>query len=256
MRLHVLGSYGGEAPGCRQTSLLIDGSLLLDAGSVTAALSLGALTAIDHVLITHAHLDHCAALAFMADSLFGVRIRPIEVWSIPPVIRQLRTHVFNGTIWPDFTRLPSPQHPILSFHEIQEGQQQRVGKHEVLAVRVHHTVDAAGYLVSDGKASVLFGGDTGPTTELWEVANGAAGLQAILVEASYPNKLEDLANASGHLTPHLLGSELKKLKVNAPIYAQHIKPQYAEEVLLELTTLADPPVTPLEQAKKYVFVAP
>jgi cAMP phosphodiesterase len=137
----------------------------------------------------------------MADSLLRVRTRPIEVWSIRPVILQLRAHVFNGTIWPDFTRLPSPRNPILSFHEIREGQQQRIGKHEVLAVRVHHTVEAAGYLVSDGKASIIFGSDTGPTAELWEVANRAAGLQAIIVEASYPNRLEDLAGVSGHLTP-------------------------------------------------------
>jgi len=87
MRLHALGCYGGEAPGCHHTSLLVNGHLLLDAGSVTAVL-------------------------------------PLDAWSTTPVIRQLKRHVFNGSIWPDFTKIPSGR-PILSFHEIRKGQPTR-----------------------------------------------------------------------------------------------------------------------------------
>ena len=256
MRLHALGCYGGEAPGCHQTSLLVDGRLLLDAGSVTATLPLDSQAAIDHVLISHAHLNHVAALAFLADNLFASRRRPIEVWSIPPVIRQLKAHLFNGIIWPDFTALPSPRNPILSLHEIREGQPQRIGGYEVVSVRVHHTVEAAGYLVSDGESSILFQGDSGPTDEFWKVANAAARLQAIIVETSFPNRLQDLANVSGHLTPQTLHADLTKLKVNALIYAQHIKPQVISEVVRELAELSYPPVTPLEQGKAYTFSTP
>ncbi len=255
MRLNALGCYGGEAPGCHQTSLLLDGQLLLDAGGVTAALPLDSQAAIDQVLISHSHLDHVAALAFIADNLFSVRTRPIEVWSIPPVIRQLKRYLFNGVLWPDFTRIPSPKNPILSFHQIREGQLQQIGKYEVLAFRVHHTVEATGYLVSDGESSILFGGDTGPTTELWRVANEAMSLRAIIVEASYPNRLQDLADVSGHLTPLTLRAELTKLKVDVPIYAHHIKPQFISEILRELAEQSNPPVAPLEQGKEYVFLS-
>ena len=55
MRLHVLGCYGGEAPGCHQTSLLVDGHLLLNAGSVTAVLPLDAQARVDCGGID----DHC-----------------------------------------------------------------------------------------------------------------------------------------------------------------------------------------------------
>ena len=256
MRLQALGCYGGEAPGCHQTSLLVDGRLLLDAGSVTATLPLDAQAAIDQVLISHAHLNHVAALAFLADNLFAVRTRPIEVWSIPPVIRQLKTHLFNGIIWPDFTRIPSPRNPILSLHEIREGRPQKIGGFKVVSVRVHHTVETAGYLVSDGESSILFQGDSGPTDELWKVANSAARLQAIIVETSFPNRLQDLANVSGHLTPQTLRSDLAKLRVDAPIYAQHIKPQFLSEVVRELGWLSDPPAAPLEQGKTYTFQIP
>lgn len=253
MKLHALGCYGGEAPGCHQTSLLVDGRLLLDAGSVTAALPIDDQAAIDHVLISHAHLDHVAALAFLADNLSPVRTRPIEVWSIPPVIRQLKTHLFNGILWPDFTVLPSPRHPILSLHEIPEGRQQKVGRYEVVSVRVHHTVETAGYLISDGDSSIIFQGDSGPTDELWKVANRARRLRAIIVETSFPNRLLELADASGHLTPQTLRADLAKLKVDAPIYAQHIKPYFHSEVVRELEDLSDPPVTLLEQGKTYTF---
>ncbi len=256
MRLHALGCYGGEAPGCHQTSLLVDGRLLLDAGSVTATLPLDSQAAIDQVLISHAHLNHVAALAFLADNLFGARTRPIEVWSIPPVIRQLKAHLFNGIIWPDFTKLPSLRNPILSLHEIREGRPQKIGGYEIVSVRVHHTVETAGYLVSDGDSSIIFQGDSGPTDELWKVANAAARLQAIIVETSFPNRLQDLANASGHLTPRTLRADLTKLKVDAPIYAQHIKPQVVSEVVRELAELSYPGVTPLEQEKTYTFKSP
>ena len=252
MRLHVLGCYGGEAPGCHQTSLLVDGHLLLDAGSVTAVLPLDAQARIDHVLITHAHLDHVAALAFIADNVLTMRRKPIEVWSTAAVIRQLKRHVFNGSIWPDFTKIPSGR-PILSFHGIHKGHPTRIGKHQVMAVGVHHAVEATGYLVSDGKSSILFGGDSGPTKDLWKVANTDERLRAIIVEASFPNRLHDLAKASGHFTPRILREELKKLRVDVPVYAHHMKPQFITEIVAELAKLSDPPVTPLEQGKEYAF---
>ena len=252
MRLHVLGCYGGEAPGCHQISLLVDGRLLIDAGSVTAVLSLDAQARVDHVLISHAHLDHVAALAFMADNVLTVRRRPIEVWGPAPVIRPLKKHLFNGSIWPDFTKIPSG-HPILSFHKMRKGQSTKIGKYQVVAVGVHHAVDSTAYLISDGKSSILFAGDSGPTENLWKAANAAKRLRAIIVEASFPNRLHGLAKASGHFTPKTLREELKKLRVDVPVYVQHMKPQFISEIVAELAKLSDPPVTPLEQGKEYIF---
>jgi len=255
MRLTALGCFGGEAPGCHQTSLLVDDRLLLDAGSVSATLSLEAQARIDHVLVSHAHLNHVAALAFLADNLVDLRVTPIEVWGIPPVIQHLRTHLFNGVLWPDFGRIPSPRRPVLSFREIREGQPQRIGDYEILAVLVDHTVEAVGYLVSDAQASILFQGDSGPTREFWHVANAARRLQAVIVEASLPSRCRDLALKGGHLTPRLLADELGKLSVDVPIYAQHIKPRFFQEVVGELAALSSPRVTPLEQGRTYTFLA-
>jgi cAMP phosphodiesterase len=235
--------------------LLVDDRLLLDAGSVTASLSLDAQAAIDYVLISHIHLNHVMGLAYLADNLFTARSRPIEVWSIPPVIDQLKAHLFNGILWPDFSMLPSPQRPTLSFYALPEGRPHRIGRYEVTAVPVHHTVAAVGYVLSDGASSILYQGDSGPTTELWRVANRTPDLNAIVAEVSFPNRLRDHALRSGHLTPELLKAELTQLTVRPSIYAQHMKPQYIADIFSELAALSDPPVLPLEQGKTYSFGA-
>lgn len=256
MRVQVLGCFGGEALGCQLTSLLVDGRLLLDAGSVTATLSLDAQAAIDHILITHAHISHVVGLAYLSDNLFMVRPRAIEVWSIPPVIDQMKAHLFNRILWPDFGDLPSPLRPTLTFHELAEGHPHQIGRYEVTAVGVHHTVDAAGYVISDGTSSLLYQGDSGPTTELWRLANRTTKLDAIIAETSFPNRLRDHAIVTGHLTPEMLKAELAKLTVQTSIYAQHMKPQYFSEIMEELAALSDPPVLPLDQGKTYSLGAP
>lgn len=256
MRVQVLGCYGGEANGCRPTSLLVDGKLLLDAGSVAANLALDAQAMIDHILITHVHLSHIAGLAYLADNLFEVRSSPIEIWSIPPVINQLKANLFNGTLWPDFSILPSPRRPTVVFHALPEGRPHQIGRYEVTAVGVHHTVEAAGYLISDGASSILYQGDSGPTSELWRLANRTATLEAIIVETSFPNRFGEHAVRTGHLTPELLKAELAQLTVQASVYAQHMKPQYIAEIVGELAALSDPPVWPLDQGKTYSFGAP
>src|SRR5574337_276010 len=256
MRVQVLGCYGGEANGCPLTSLLVDDRLLLDAGSVASALTLEAQATIDHILITHVHLSHVAGLAYLADNLFGVRSQPIEVWSSPRVIQQLKANLFNGTLWPDFSILPSPRRPTVVFHALPEGRPHRIGRYEVTTVGVHHTVETVGYVISDGASSILYQGDSGPTSELWRLANRTAGLDAIIVETTCPNRFGEHAIRTGHLTPELLRAELAKLTVQASVYAQHMKPQYISEIVRELAALSDPPVLPLDQGKTYCFGAP
>lgn len=256
MRVQALGCCGGEALGCQPTSLLIDDRLLLDAGSVTANLSLDAQAAIDHVLISHIHLNHVGGLAYLADNLFRTRSHPIEIWSIRPILDQLKAYLFNGTLWPDFTALPSPSHPTVSFHALLEDRPHRIGRYEVTAVSVHHTVETVAYKISDGVSSILYQGDSGPTNEMWRLANRTAKLDAVIVEVSFPNRLRDHAVLTGHLTSELLRSELTKLTVQTSIYVQHMKPQYISEIVSELAALSDPPVLPLDQGKTYSFGTP
>lgn len=236
MKVEVLGSYGARLPGHSTTSFLVDGRLLIDAGTVTWTLSLQQQLAIDDVLLTHAHLDHMVDLAFLADNVFGRRKEPVRVWGPREVLDGLSRHLFNNEVWPDFTALPGDGGASIVFCPLAEGGQNEVAGYRLQWARTNHPVCCAGYLLEGAGASVLFSGDTGQTDLVWCLGRTCRTLKAAFVEASFPNRLRELAVASGHLTPELLTEEL--IKLNRPeldVFVFHMKPQFLEEILTELT---------------------
>lgn len=66
MQISVLGCSGGIGGDSRTTALLLDGDVLLDCGTGVGELALADLLRIDHVFLTHAHLDHVALLPMPA----------------------------------------------------------------------------------------------------------------------------------------------------------------------------------------------
>src|SRR5262245_13338242 len=141
MNLKVLWAYGSEGQGQRPSAFLVDDRVLVDAGSVGGALSTTEQVEIEHALITHAHLDHIAGLAYLTDSLAMLRPdRHVDVVSIAPVIEALRTHAFNDMLWPDFTAIPADTRPVLGFRTVVEEAEARVGDLWVTPMPVDHTV--------------------------------------------------------------------------------------------------------------------
>lgn len=239
MQFRVLGCSGGQIPGQHLSSYLVDGTLLVDAGSTTAVLSLKAQQKIKNILITHAHLDHVMSLATMADNLFGIN-GTIHVWGLDEVIDGLQGSFFNDTIWPDFTRITgdSQSAPILSFHRLAAEMPTAVGNFTVTAVRVNHAVTSTAFFIENGKTALLHVGDTGPTEQVWSLAQTKKDLRAVVLEASFPNRLQNLADLSQHLTPQTLAREVDKLRRPAvPILVTHLKPQYRAEIARELKKL-------------------
>jgi cAMP phosphodiesterase len=227
MKIETLGAHGGEMPGCRSTSFRIDGRLAVDAGGLVASLSIEEQCRLDHVLITHPHLDHVKDLALMSDLVVGRREGPVQVHATPGVLAALRRHVFNNVIWPDFTAIPSRSNPVLSFNEICPLQEYSAGKHALRAIPVNHTVEAVGFVVSGLGATVAFSGDTGPTELFWQELNRLPRLDALFIELSFPNCLQDVADASLHLTPRTLDQELRKLnRTDLSVFLYHIKPAF------------------------------
>jgi cAMP phosphodiesterase len=251
MRLKVLGGFGSEGQGQRPSAFLVDDAVLVDAGTVGGGLSVVEQLAVTHALISHAHLDHTVGLAFLADTLAMVSPeRTVTACTIAPVVDTLRTHMFNDTLWPNFTTLP-PQDPVLKLHVLPEETEARVGNLRVIPVPVDHTVPTAGFIVHDGDTGFAYTGDTGPTKRLWQVARDMRGLKALLVETAFPNRQEKLAQVSGHLTPTLLQREIDKMPVDVPIWIFHIKPQLYQETAEELARLDHPRIQLLEQGKTY-----
>jgi cAMP phosphodiesterase len=238
VKIQVLGASGGELPGHGSTSFLVDGRLAVDAGALTSRLDLPALDRIDHVLVSHAHLDHVKDVPLLADLMVGRRRRPVTVHASPGAVSTLRRSLFNGRLWPDFTRIPSAASPVVRFETFRFGAPFRIGVHSVLAVKVRHTVESSGFVVTRGGSSFALSGDTGPTTAFWREVNRAPRLAAILVETSFPSRMQRLADRSGHLTPRTLAAELSKVeRKGVPVYLYHLKPAFEAELRAEIADL-------------------
>jgi len=238
MEIRVLGCHGAQLPGYNTTAFLLDDKLLVDAGTITSLLTIEEQSRIDHILITHAHLDHVKDIAFLADNLHMKKAFPIEVVSTHSIINVLRENIFNNVIWPDFSVIPSPEEPVLRFCPIELGCSYSLDHIHVSAIRVHHAIETVAFVIEYAGGSVIFVGDTGPTDEIWSVANTLQNLKAIFIEVSFPNEMKEVAEAAGHLTPASFRNELGKLRRNSPdIYLYHLKPQYQHIIEKEVDLL-------------------
>ena len=254
MKFTVLGCSGGELPRHRTTCFLVDGRLAIDAGALTQGLELEALLEVDDILLTHSHFDHVKDVPLLADLLVGRRKTPVRVHASPDCALALREDVFNDRLWPDFTRIPDERHPVISIREFDPRRPFRIGPYYIRPVPVVHPVESMGYIISDGRASFAISGDTGPTDRFWERVNAEKKLSAVLVELSFPNALQELADVSGHLTPRTLQAELAKLTRNGyPVLLYHLKPAYAAELKREVGALKLPDTRVLEMGDEFKF---
>ena len=254
MKIRVLGAYGAEGLAQRPSAFLVDDRVLVDGGTVGGALATIEQLAIEHALVSHSHLDHIAGLAYLTETLALCEARaPLTIASLAPVVTALRTSIFNDTVWPDFTRLPTPQAPVLRFQPLAEGVEQRVGDLWVTPVPVNHTVPTSGFIVHDGTSAVIYSGDTGPTDALWKAAHEVGGLRAILLECAFPNRMAGLADVARHMTPELIRRELDKMPDDVPVMIFHVKPQFYDEIGEELGTIGGARITMAEQDKTYLF---
>src|SRR3954449_9945938 len=165
MIVQVLGCSGSIAAGCRTTSFLLDDDVLIDAGTGVGDMPLDALARIEHILMSHSHLDHILSIGLLADSVMRERSArgPIQVHALPETLAALRTHIFNGVIWPDFTRLPSAEHPMLALVPFAVGDVLELNGKRVEVLDASHTVPAVGFAVDGGSAGWwVYTGDTGP----------------------------------------------------------------------------------------------
>jgi ribonuclease BN (tRNA processing enzyme) len=239
MKIKVLGASGAESPGHNPPSLLLNDRILFDAGSLTHVLDLKDQLKIGDIFITHAHLDHITGIPFLAENIvFTKRKSPVRIFSIPPVVRAIKRHILNGSIWPDFSAIPNARHPILRLIELKTSHPIKIVDCSITPVEVNHSVPAVGYLVEDGrKRRFFYTGDTGPSKDLWGRL-GERQLHCLIIEVSFPNRMERIAIQTGHLTPRLLKSELSKINwIPERILITHLKSKHARAIETELQKL-------------------
>ena len=238
MKVRVLGCSGAIARDCRTTSFLLDSDVLVDAGTGVGDLTLEEMRDISHVLLTHSHLDHVAALPLMIDAIASQLTRPVQIHALAGTITALKTHIFNNVIWPDFSRIPSTEAPFISFHEIRVGQVLEINGKLIEVLPAVHTVPAVGYAVTSSAGSKGcwdFTGDTERNPAFWRRINQME-VAALVIETAFSNREKDLARRSLHLSPTALADELDCIDKNKsfPIYITHTKPAETELIMSEI----------------------
>ncbi len=235
MRIRVLGCSGGiGGANLRTTSLLVDDDILIDAGTGVGDLSIAELARIDHVFVTHSHLDHIACLPLMVDTVGELREQPLTVWTTAPTLEVLRRHIFNWSIWPDFTEIPSAEHPFMRFRELRVGDEIDLGGRSIRVLPAQHTVPAVGYAVRSAGGTLAFSGDTTVCDEFWEAVNALHDLRHLIIETAFPDRDRQLALMSRHLCPDMLARELAKLTRQAEIHITHLKPSQMDMTMREI----------------------
>ena len=243
MQIRVLGCSGSIAAQCRTTAFLLDDDILIDAGTGVGDLTLDELERIDHVLLTHSHLDHVLSIGLLADSVMRRRAHrpPIRVHALPETLATLREHLFNGALWPDFTRLPSAERPVLSLQPLQVGQViEFTHGRRIEVLPALHTVPAVGYAVLPGPGSSrgawVYTGDTAPHEPLWQRL-AQMQVDTLVIETAFRDDERALAQVSRHLYPQAIGHELRHLAAGVAVYITHIKPGELDTVMAELAAL-------------------
>ena len=232
MRIRILGCSGGIGGGSRTSSILVDGDVLIDAGTGIGDMSLYDLDRIRHVFLTHAHLDHIAGLPMLIDSIFDENFEvPLTVYARQETLTAVQEHVFNDVIWPDFSGLPTPEHPMLRYQPLNPGETISIGHRDFNAIDVRHTVPSLGYTVRNSCGSFAVSGDTKTNETLWPVLNACDDLKVLVIEVSFPNEMEALANDAGHYCPRTLTRDLERLRHTPDIWLTGMKPGEEARIL-------------------------
>ncbi len=224
MQLRILGCSGGIADSLRTTSFLLNDEILIDAGTGVGDLPLASMALVQHIFLTHSHMDHVASIPLLLDSVFDRLAEPIVVHGLPETIHALRTHVFNNVLWPDFSTLPSAHKPVMRYEVMAPGEIFAFDDYTIEMIPVNHTVPGVGYRVQTLEKAFAFSGDTTTNDRFWAALNQRERLDLLIVEAAFPDQDIDICRRAGHYCPRLLAEDLAKLEHRPEIYITHAKP--------------------------------
>lgn len=237
MKVKVLGAYGGRYRDLGTSCFQLSDNVLLDAGNVMRALGKDCLK-VDHVLLTHAHLDHIVDIPFLVDYAFRFRDRPLNIYGHRETIEAVRDYVMNWNIWPEFSsiRLINSGDYAVNYVEVVPGTAFEVEGLYVETFLSNHTIPTLSYIFKKDNRGILITGDTYKNPKVWEVLNSDRDIKALVTEVSYPSYMHNLAEVSKHHTPKTLKEELANLKrEDVEVYVMHLKPNSLEELRREIS---------------------
>jgi cAMP phosphodiesterase len=244
VKIQLVGSAVGETASAQQFAMtyIVDDVASIDAGSLGLVWPLEVQRRIQHVLLSHSHIDHVASLPMYVENVYQQGPACPAIYGHPDTLESLRRDLFNDRVWPDMVRLATEETPFMNLLPLDSEQPLRIGKLMITPVALNHIVPTFGFIVDDGHSAVAIVSDTAPTERVWEIVNGLPHLKAVFLEACFPDRMEWLAEKSAHLTTSLFAAECRKLARPVPVIVVHIKAAFREEILSELAALRLPHV--------------
>lgn len=234
MRVTILGCSGGIEWDLRTTCLMVDDDILIDVGTGAGDLTRDEMLRIKAVFLTHSHLDHIALLPMLVNLVGRSRSAPLMVYALPETISILQQHIFNFSVWPDFTLLPTPAKPYMVFRELTVGETLELAERRITPLPVRHSVPGVAYQLDSGKASFVFSGDTDFHLGFWIALGAIENLRYLMMEITFHDHETDDADVSGHMRPGLLASGLEYLDTSVHLLITHMWPGSEDTVMAEV----------------------
>jgi len=237
MKFKVLGANGGSEKSKGLTSFLIDDAILIDAGNVVSTLTIEEQQSIEHIIVSHSHLDHIKDIPLLIDNFIEIPDKKVNVYSLEETIDSLKHNFFNNIIFPDFAMIPIHD-PILHYNCIKERERFNLNSISILPIKVNHTVPNLAFIIEKGGVGCVFISDTYKTDEIFDQINLNKNIKFVIIECSFPDQSQKLAEVSKHLTPSIMLEQIEKIKDNSiQIYIYHLKPKYSSQIKEEIRAL-------------------
>jgi ribonuclease BN (tRNA processing enzyme) len=234
VQIRVLGCSGGASAGLRTTALQLNDDILVDCGTGVGDLSLTEMAGIRHVFLTHSHLDHVLFLPLLSDAALALRDGPLTVHALPETLQALKSHMFNGVLWPDYTSRPTLENPYIRLEAISLGRTVAMEGCNITALPANHTVPAVGYLIDCGSGSFAFSGDTAYCEAFWDALDKVGNLKYVMMETTMREQDAAIAESSRHTIPSLLARGVQRLKTAVELLVTHIEPDKLQAVRAEV----------------------
>lgn len=237
--IEFLGTSGTRTPTQGTTCLRVSKHCVIDAGNLINTFGDDVFT-IEHIFLTHSHLDHIIDIPFLADLFVTQKKVSLKIYGLKETLDDLRRFIFNHRVWPNFEEINLIGHDekTIELIEILPDVSYPVDDITLTPFKTNHTEGSCGYLIEQDGQGILFSADTFRCDRIWELLDQKPHIHSLVIEVSFPSAFDRLAHDSKHLTPVLLGDELKKCRrSDFRVFTMHLKTLFAPTIIGELETM-------------------
>lgn len=237
--IEFLGTGGTRTKEQGTTCVRVSEHCVIDAGNLINAFEEDVFT-IEHIFLTHSHLDHIIDIPFLADLFVTQKSIALKIYGLKATLDDLRQFIFNHRIWPNFEEINLIGHDdkTIELIEIEIDQSYPIDDVVLTPFKTNHTDGSCGYIIEKNGSGILFSADTYRCPRIWELLDQNPHIHTLVIEVSFPSSFEKLAFDSKHLTPALLQSELEQcLRDDFRLYTMHLKVLFSPTIIQELNTL-------------------